>query len=157
MFERRIGDGGADRRIGQRIDRSRSVARFARPNQLALHIRWQLGGRTVHADGRLARGLRAITARCEIEPDAPETLRNDVRACLKADVEEWQDHLTRLGRVTPRRNHVEGDGRDELIRRFLARSAQAEAIDVTLFDGLNNVMSPVPAGIPGIGQALRRT
>ena len=101
-------------------------------------------------------GAKLSTAR-------PTCLAATRAAAAQRHVEIGQHDLSRRARIAPQRDDREGRGRDDVIAGVLAgrakvgdrRASRRSPANRCCPAGLNRVMSPVPAGMPAIGQALR--
>jgi hypothetical protein len=116
----------------------------------------------MYLNGGLTRRLGPQAARSEIQSHAADPLGNDLVTGAKNDVEVRQDHLPCFGGIATGCNNIETDRRNDLLapcwqlaRMLVIVAVTSIASAAMLFDGLNIVTSPVPAGIPGIGHALR--
>jgi hypothetical protein len=81
----------------------------------------------------------------EVQDRLTDALGGHVGPALQRNVEIRQDDLPRRSGVAPQRNNGES----------VIAAVTSMARESVLPGGLNRVTSPVPAGTPAIGQALR--
>ena len=91
----------------------------------------------------------------------PILLRHDILAALKRDVEIRKHNLARGARIAAQAEIVKVTVETthcrfwQLARTWVIAAVTSIARESLLPAGSNKVMSPVPAGIPAIGHALR--
>jgi len=123
MLEGCVGDRGADRRVGQRIDRRLGLARLARSRQDLAHIGRQGRRAPVHPHRRLQPSPGVDVARREVQHRLADALGDDVRSALQRHIEIGHYHLPRRAGIAPQPDDREGRGRDDVGSGVLAGRA----------------------------------